>query len=198
MGAGEGKKARNFRPPHFGPAPFGPLRCGPPFFGPHTSGPPTLWAPTLRAEALRPPTFSGFGPLRSSFYHIVHLFFCAFLIVISKIFYIFHFFKLEGRGERRQTQLIWELLPPKPQTSLGLGGGNYLPPPPPPPSHPPSPNPNPLLPPPLRGYDLLFFRTLSGRFQKTVAYFRTLQRKLQCFLGGSVVFSAISKVITYS
>ena len=28
---------------------------------------PTLWAPTLRAEAPRLSTFSGFGPLRSSF-----------------------------------------------------------------------------------------------------------------------------------
>ena len=83
------KKARNFGPPAFGPPPFEPPRCGATLrtptlgaltfsrSGPHPSGPPTLQAPippgstlrppSLRAEALRASTFSGFGPLRSSF-----------------------------------------------------------------------------------------------------------------------------------
>ena len=63
------------------------------------SGLPPLWAPTLRAEALRATTFSGFGPPRSSFYYISHLFFfCAFFIVVVSChflnFSLFVFFRI--------------------------------------------------------------------------------------------------------
>ena len=77
MAAGEEKKKHEI---------LGP----PPLWAPHPSG-PTPGAPTLRAEALPAPTFSWFGPLRSSFCHITHLFFfCAFLIV--SIFFFFEIF----------------------------------------------------------------------------------------------------------
>ena len=57
MGAGKGKKARNFGPPALGPPPFGPPPFGAPPFGAPHFGPPTLGAPTLGAL-----TFSCFRP----------------------------------------------------------------------------------------------------------------------------------------
>ena len=85
MEAGEGKKARNvgslrlraptLRAPTLRASNLRALTFSGP--APHPSGPPTL-----RATTPPGPTFSGFGPLRSSFCHISHLFFfCAFLIV---------------------------------------------------------------------------------------------------------------------
>ena len=83
MGAGVGKKSAKFWAPTFGPPPLGPN-----FF--QVWAPP-LWAPnpSLRAEALQAPTFSGFGPLRSSFYHFTHLFFS---LCIFNCFYFLSFF----------------------------------------------------------------------------------------------------------
>ena len=139
-GSGRGKKkARNFGPPDFGPPPFGPPRCGAPPFGPPLLQAPPFGPPSLRAEALRASTFSISEPLRSSFFHVAHLFFfCAFLIVSISchfcffFFYIFHFSSWRGGGGGGK---------PKPQTSFqfggGGGGGGYYPP-----------NPNP--PPPLK------------------------------------------------
>ena len=73
MGAGEGKKARNFGPPAFGLPPFEHPRCGAPPFGPPTLRAPTLWVT---------PLFLGLGPYVPHFYLVAHLFFfCAFLIV---------------------------------------------------------------------------------------------------------------------
>ena len=83
-----------FGPHAAGPHPSGPTlgaltfsRSGlPPLRAPTPPGPtlpaPTLQGPGIRAEALHAHTFSGFGPLRSSFYHISHcVFFCAFFVV---------------------------------------------------------------------------------------------------------------------
>ena len=105
MGAGEKKKKREILGPHPSsphaavPDPSGPTLRTPTLgaltfsrSGPHPSGPPTLRAPflrappfglpSLRAEALRASTFSGFGPLRSSFLSCCSfVFFCVFLIV---------------------------------------------------------------------------------------------------------------------
>ena len=62
--AGEGKKARNFGPPHpSGPHPSGPHPSGPHPSGPHPSGPhPSgphffwVWAPTLQGPPFGAPT----------------------------------------------------------------------------------------------------------------------------------------------
>ena len=124
--------------------------------GPHPSGPPTLRAPflrappfgppSLRAEALRASTFSGFGPLRSSFLSCCSfVFFCVFLIVSiscffffekfqcfsfsfvsQKLFFLFFFFSFFLVGEEG-----WRLANPKPKLVSSLGGSYYPSPPPP-------------------------------------------------------------------
>ena len=90
------KKARNFGAPAFGPHPSDPHPWG---LGP----PPTLRAPippgstlrppSLRAEALQASTFSGFGPLRSSFLSCCSI--CSFVghFELSFLFCFFFFFE---------------------------------------------------------------------------------------------------------
>ena len=104
-----------------------------------------ILGPSLRAEALRAPTFSGFGPLRSSFYHIVTFSFQFFTVFFLQQYFCFFFQNQVNReeGEGRQNpnpKLVSRvcvedgggreggrggcypsLLSPKPQTGLGFG-----------------------------------------------------------------------------
>ena len=110
-GSGRGKKkARNFGPSRLRPPTLrAPTLRGPTLRAPLLQAPP-FGPPSLRAEALRASTFSISEPLRSSFFHVAHLFFfCAFLIVSISchfcfFFLHFSFFKLERRRGRGQTQ----------------------------------------------------------------------------------------------
>ena len=119
LGAGEGKKKRNFS------------------------------LPTLRAEALRAPLFSGFGPQHSSFYLISHLFFlcifncfsflsffhCYCFFVFSYILKIsfffqnfFHFYHFSNwRGKWANPKREGVTTSPKIKLVWGLGRG-YFPP----------------------------------------------------------------------
>ena len=104
-----------------------------------TLGTPTLRPPFFRAEALRASTFSGFGPLRSSFLSccsfvlFLCIFNCFFFLVIFFYFFLkknFSFFQVgeEGRGGQTQTQTSFkfgrEEAPPPLETGVG---GSMLP-----------------------------------------------------------------------
>ena len=107
-GRGGGKKKRKILgPPPSGSHPSSPNPWGPNFF---LVWAPPLWAQPLWAHDPSGPTlqtFSGFGSLRSSFYHVAHLFF--FCAILS--FFDFFFLKFS----------------PKPQTGFQFGRG-LLPP----------------------------------------------------------------------
>ena len=117
--AGEGKKTRNFWSPALGPPPIEPTLRAPPLLA------PPFGPPSLRAEALRASTFSGFGPLRSSFlscssFVVIFFFFENFTVFVFVVFgrgkpkpqTSFQFGEEEGGSLPPQTQTPFSLLPP--------------------------------------------------------------------------------------
>ena len=72
---------------------------------------PRLRAPTLRAKALRASTFSGFGPLRSSFSSCCSFFLCIFncFFFFKKIFNVFSFFSQKLFSQKKKI-IFWVIL----------------------------------------------------------------------------------------
>ena len=125
-GGRRGKKKREILGPAFGP----------PTLRANTPPGPIIPAPTLRAEVLGAPTFFWFGlePLRSSFYHITHLFFFwAFLIVSISCHFLWKFHCFCFFFKKKKTLIFFTFFH---FSKLGVWGGRGVTT---------SPNPNPPL-----------------------------------------------------